>query len=300
MTMWFILARAIHIGACLLFFGVFAFDRFVAATLFTENHFEAASYWKSRVKVFSWFLLPIIFLSGLAWFALAAAIMSGEPLQAEILKTVWGQTQFGAAWQAHLFFWVAASVVAVLFRSLQFQTWLQLFFSGALLGSLAWAGHGLEGSRWHLFADVLHLLTAGVWPAGLLPFFLLLRRLRQVQETTSSFLIVALVRRFSASSLAAVSVLVVTGWINGWFLAGSFSNLWAQSYGRFLLLKIALFILTVVLGAVNLLRLKPRLAAENSEKAAAQMQLNVQAELFLGVAVVVVVAILGILPPANR
>ena len=299
MTIWFILARAVHIGACLLFFGVFAFDRFVAAVVFPQNHFDAASYWKSLVKIFSSLLLPIIFLSGLAWFALAAMIMSGEPPQTEILKTVWRQTQFGAAWRAHLFFWVAAVVVAILFRSPRFQTWLQLVFSGALLGSLAWAGHGLEGSRWHLFADVLHLLTAGFWPAGLLPFWLLLRRLRQVLETTSSFSIVALVRRFSAVSLAAVSVLVVTGWVNSWFLAGSFSNLLAHTYGRFLLLKIALFVLTVVLGAVNLLRLKPRLALENSEKAAAQMQLNVQAELFLGTAVIVVVAILGTLPPAN-
>ena len=32
-TTWLILARAVHIGACLLFFGIFAFDRFVATTI---------------------------------------------------------------------------------------------------------------------------------------------------------------------------------------------------------------------------------------------------------------------------
>jgi putative copper export protein len=53
------------------------------------------------------------------------------------------------------------------------------------------------------------------------------------------------------------------------------------------------------------LRLKPRLLAESglSQRAAAtaaQLQCNVQMELVLGTAIVVVVAILGILPPAIR
>jgi putative copper export protein len=59
----------------------------------------------------------------------------------------------------------------------------------------------------------------------------------------------------------------------------------------------------VAIGAVNLLRLKPRLKIKNAqmqnvEATAVQLQFNVQAELFFGIAIVIVVAILGILPPA--
>ena len=36
-TTWFILARAIHFGTCLLFFGTFAFDRLVAAVISTGD-----------------------------------------------------------------------------------------------------------------------------------------------------------------------------------------------------------------------------------------------------------------------
>jgi len=308
MTTWLILTRAVHIGACLLFFGVFAFDRFVAISIYSNGRSEIVNYWKSRVKIFSLFLPPVIFLSGIAWFALVAMNMSGQPLQLEILKTVWTRTQFGTVWKWRLIFWLAAIAVAFFYflklkASLQKNLiWLQLFFSGALLGSLAWAGHGLEGSRWHLFADVLHLLVAGFWPTGVLPLFLLLRKLRQISEPARWNFIAALVRRFSALSLGSVALLAATGFINGWFLAGSFFNLFGQTYGRILMIKIVLFIFAVAIGAANLLRLKPRVLiassqSQSAEAAVAQLQFNVQMELVLGTAIVIVVAILGILPP---
>lgn len=311
-TTWLVLARAVHIGACLLFFGLFAFDRFVASSISSGGKSEIAAFWKSRLKIFSLFLLPIILLSGIAWFALVATNMSGQPLQIGILKTVWTQTQFGTVWKIRSIFWFVAASVAILFyfskpqtASQRFFIWLQLFFNGALLGSLAWAGHGQETSPWHLCADVLHLLVAGFWPAGLLPFALLLRRLRRTPDSTHWHSIAALVRRFSALSLGSVALLTVTGFINSWFLVGSFSNLLEQTYGRWLLAKIILFCLAVIIGAVNLLRLKPRLELEtaqgqNSETAAAQLQFNVQTELFLGITIVIIIAVLGILPPVNH
>jgi putative copper resistance protein D len=308
-TTWFILARAVHIGACLLFFGVFAFDRFVATAISTSGKIEIASYWQTRIRVFNLILQPVILLSGIAWFALVVMTMSGQPLQTEILKTVWTQTQFGTVWKLRLIFWVAAAVIAMLFRFLKSKTslqktliWLQLFFSSILLGSLAWAGHGQETSIWHLFADVLHLLVAGFWPTDLLPFALLLHRLRQAPDSAHWHSIAALVRRFSALSLGSVVLLAATGFINSWFLVGSFSNLLEQPYGRWLLAKIILFCFATAIGAANLLRLKPRLLIENSQAqklnaTATQLQFNVQTELAIGMAIVVVVAILGILPP---
>ncbi|HUB86936.1 MAG TPA: hypothetical protein VMB22_03520, partial [Verrucomicrobiae bacterium] len=183
MTEFLVLTRAVHFGACLLFFGILAFDRFTAASILAGDKIEAADFWQLRVRIFSMILLPVIFLSGITWFVLVAMVMSGQPPQLEILKTVWTQTQFGTVWMGRLIFWLAA-VATALFRFFKprnsFQkklAWLQLIFAGALLGSLAWAGHGQEDSVWHLAADILHLLIAGIWPAGLLPFALLLRKL---------------------------------------------------------------------------------------------------------------------------
>jgi copper resistance protein D len=311
-TTWLISARAVHLGACLLLFGVFAFDRFVTTAIFAHDKKEIGSYWQTQIRFFNLILLPTILLSGIAWFALVAMTMSGQSLQAGILKTVWMQTQFGTVWKVRLIFWLAAAIIAMFVyflktdSSLQkYLVWLQFCFSGILLGSLAWAGHGQETSIWHLLADVLHLLVAGFWPTGLLPFFLLLKKLRQTTELPRWNLIAALVHRFSALSLGNVAVLAATGFINSCFLAGSFSNLLEQIYGRWLLVKIILFCFAVAIGAVNLLRLKPRLTpgkfpVENSETTAAQLQFNIRVELFLGIAVIIVVAVLGVLPPANH
>ena len=120
-----------------------------------------------------------------------------------------------------------------------------------------------ESSPGHLFADVLPLLVAGFWPTGLLPFALLLQKLRKSSEPTNLFPIAVFVRRFSALSLGSVALLAATGFINSWFMVGSFSNLCGQSYGQWLLAQI-IFCITITFGAVNLLRLKPRLMIESS------------------------------------
>ena len=193
--------------------------------------------------------------------------MSGQPLQVEILKTVWTQTQFGTVWtiasgflacrRGHLqYFFIFSN------RTLRFQKiliWLQ-FFSAEFCLAACMGGTWTGNSIWHLIADVLHLLVAGFWPAGLLPLALLLKKLRQISDPVALEIIATLVRRFSALSLVSVALLVATGFINSWFLVGSFSNLLGQTYGRWLLVKIILFCFAVAIGAVNLLRLKPRLA----------------------------------------
>jgi copper resistance protein D len=183
--------------------------------------------------------------------------------------------------------------------------WFEFLISGFLLGSLAWAGHGTEGqpNGGHLLADVLHLLVAGLWPTGLLLFALLLRHLRQSADPARGAAIAALLGRFSATSLLSVILLSMTGFVNSWYLVGSWANLFQQPYGRWLILKVALFCSAVAIGAVNLLRLKPRLLKENPSPTevaagAASLEFNVWVEVALGVLIVLVVAILGLQPPA--
>jgi putative copper resistance protein D len=234
----------------------------------------------------------------------------GQMLQSDILATAWNQTQFGALCKWRLIIWLASTIAAglVLFKSPPLQkslVWFPCCCAGFLLGSLAWAGHGQEDSSWHLLADTLHLLVAGLWPTGLLPFAMLLRKSRGTSGATDWASVGALVRRFSALSLMSVVLLAVTGFVNAWFLVGSVNNLFEETYGRWLLLKILLFVLATAIGAVNLLWLKPRLMADRTpaktaEKATAQLQFNVQMELIFSTAIILVVAILGILPPAGH
>ncbi|HTR42894.1 MAG TPA: CopD family protein [Pseudomonadales bacterium] len=309
MTTFLILTRAVHIGSCLLFFGIFVFDCMIVCGS-ARSSSETGDDGKNYLGLYSLILLPIILISGAIWFVLVAVAMSGQPLQMETLKIVWTQTQFGTVWEIRLDFLLMAIIVATVFCFLKSQglikklvAWFLLAIGTCLLGSLAWAGHGRENSPWHLFADVLHLLAAGIWPAGLLPLFLLLRKSQRAATPEDSILMAQIVRRFSAMSLAAVSLLTITGLINSWFLVGSFSNLFGEPYGRWLLAKVILFCAVLAIASVNLLRLKPRLLIEGlqPEKAhatVAQLQRNVRLELLFGTIIIVIVAILGILPPA--
>ncbi|PYJ93166.1 MAG: hypothetical protein DME62_09840 [Verrucomicrobia bacterium] len=112
-------------------------------------------------------------------------------------------------------------------------------------------------------------------------------------------------RRFSFLSLVTVGTLAITGAVNGYFLVGTLHALVATVYGRLLLLKIALFAAMVVIGAFNLLWLKPQIlvaakstALGESSKLLRSLRRNVLSELFLGTIVIVVVGALGITPPA--
>jgi putative copper resistance protein D len=252
--------------------------------------------------------LPVAALSGAWWLGELALDMSGRALELDIVSLVckhmdvvskvWKETHFGQLWQLRLIY-LFLTVFSALLSRWTIVRWLALITSGLLLGSLAWAGHGGDGrtEQWtaaHLLADTVHLLTAGCWPIGLLPFWLMLLRLKRSADLT---LLSQLTARFSAMSLICVSLLTATGLINAWVLVGSVSNLWQTAYGRVLLIKISVFCVMVGIGAVNLLHLKPRLAA-GDRRAAGWLGLNVSAEILLTIVVIVVVAVLGLLPPA--
>lgn len=69
-----------------------------------------------------------------------------------------------------------------------------------------------------------------------------------------------------------------------------------------MLTKISFFLVAVVIGAVNLLGLKPRLLEPDAQPAftdslAARLHFNILLELVLDTAIIAVVALPGILPP---
>lgn len=66
-------------------------------------------------------------------------------------------------------------------------------------------------------------------------------------------------RGFSRFGLVVVTVLLLTGLSNTWFLVGSLPGLVGTAYGQLLLLKIALVIAMAAVAAINRLVLVPRL-----------------------------------------
>jgi len=247
-------------------------------------------------------------VSGAVWFVMVAMAMSDLPLRQamrpHVIELVWSHTQFGRLWQLRSIFWITTAVteaiswVAAKASMRRAMIWPKIIFAAALLGSLAWSGHGRDGERaqWHLLADAGHLIVAAAWPTGLLPFGMLIYALRGSAEGARQGLLVKITRRFSTMSLISVALLAASGIVNSCYLLESVSSLVRTPYGRTLLVKIILFLLMVALGAINLLWLKPRLDKSDSTTAG-KLQWTVGAEFILGIAVVIVVAILGTLPP---
>jgi putative copper resistance protein D len=272
---FFAAARAVHFAACLALFSICVFDRFIIAKTFDEV-------WNRIAKSLIAIAMPAALLSGLVWFAAAAVQMSDRPLSMDVVRTVWTHTQFGMLCKLRLIAWI----VLLIFFWIRMR-WMTLIVSGVFLLSLAWTGHGQTGSspRMHLFADILHLLAAGLWPMGLLPLALLMWRMKNSE-------MIAVVRRFSSMSVFAVALLLISSIANSCFLLEHLSDLWLSAYGRVLLTKISLFVLMLAIGAVNLLILKPRLS-----RTALRLRWNISIELLLMTAVLILVAILGLLPP---
>jgi putative copper resistance protein D len=301
-------ARALHFAASISLAGVFAFECLVAApALRAAGAGTAAAALRRRWRQLAWASLALALLSGAAWLVAVAADMSGEPLRLVLSRGMLGVvltgTRFGEDWLLRL---GGAAVLGGLLAARRrwdtaALTWAALVVAAAMLASLAWAGHGAatagSAGELHLAGDIVHLLAAGTWLGTLPPLALLLTTARR---TGNAALARAVSRRYSLLAILSVTALLAGGIVNTWFLAGSLPALVGTQYGRLLLAKIALFAAMLIVAAVNLLRLTPRLSVTTGAAAgrtAAQLQRNTLVEAGLGLGVVVIVGLLGTLPP---
>ena len=251
----------------------------------------------------------MVLLSVLFWFWLDIASRNGLPLtrafSATASQTVLFETNFGHVWQIRLGLIAVALVFALAGPARNEAPRHRLipvlwFLSVLLLLSLAWISHP-EAARVQplgLLGDALHL-CAGAWIGRLAPLAIFLTRARaslSLGERAAPVL-----KRFSTLSLSCVSVLVVGGVSNSWLLVGSMHALFTTPYGWLLLFKLTLFGILVGFSARNRLVIKTKLLnGPPSAETLVQLRRNVISEACLGLAVVIIVACLGVTPPARQ
>ncbi len=196
---------------------------------------------------------------------LTAADMSGLPFvqacSGQVLGNVLGSTIFGAVWKVRLCLLVAVLVVglcAVMTQRRGERTRLsgnleiaRALLTAVVLATLVWSGHAHASDKraWLLPVDLLHVVAAGAWPGGLLPLALLLAQARRGPNLALP--VRKVTQRFSRLSVAAVSILALSGLFNSIGLVGTLSALWPSIYGRLILCKISLLAGMVGFGAVN-------------------------------------------------
>lgn len=119
----------------------------------------------------------------------------------------------------------------------------------------AFTGHamGTEGiTPLAVLADGVHVLAAGAWIGSLGVMMVLV--IRSGAGSESRGLLPGLLPRFSATALASVGALAVTGVFASWLHVPGFAALVDSGYGRLLLLKLALVAVVLLLGFRNWMR----------------------------------------------
>ncbi|WP_405804389.1 copper resistance protein CopC [Streptomyces sp. NBC_00210] len=113
-----------------------------------------------------------------------------------------------------------------------------------LLRTVGMSGHGTEGthSGWGAVADLVHLLGISLWIGGLVLLLTGVLPRRRPDE------LAAVVHRYSTLAGVSVTAVAAAGVVLSWQVLRSFGALFDTSYGRLLLVKVAL-LATVLLVA---------------------------------------------------
>jgi copper transport protein len=181
---------------------------------------------------------------------------------------------------------------------------------GALVGAAAvlvipgLAGHAAETSPrgWSLLFDWTHLVTGSVWIGGLIGLLVLWRSLPVARRVAG---LIVCVPRFSNVAFVSVNLLIVSGVAAAVIHLPTLASLWQTSYGKTILVKVALLGGAMMLAAVNLLRTKPRLAAsehlpELGTPTSILLRRLVTAEIVIVSAAIFAAAVLSSLPPPSK
>jgi putative copper resistance protein D len=308
--------RGIHYIATMSAAGGVFFLAFVGEPAFrpTDRNARVPAIVRARLAAIVWIGLAFVIVTGAAWLIVQAEHVSDLPLAAVfsegVIWTVLSNTDFG-------FIWIVRSVLAILFAGALYPSFsaershsfgaaaVAVILAGALVGSLAFAGHAGAGSGTqgtvHLTADIMHLVAAAAWIGALVPLAILLHAANNGGDAPPMEIAREATRRFSTLGIASVGTLVASGIVNTWVLTGSIPALFGTDYGRLLLVKVALFLVMLSIAAINRLRLTPRLVqrhdASAGQRALRQLRNNSLIEAGVGTIILFIVGLLGTLPP---
>jgi copper transport protein len=191
------------------------------------------------------------------------------PLRTMLLGTSWGR-----GWLVGLIgILLAAAGFAIAKRSRSAAGWgIAALGAVGIVLAPALTGHAISTSPVALSVtlDVLHVAAVCAWLGGLLTLLLtampFIRGAGARSSLGSGQLVASLVRSFHPIALTCAATVVVTGVIAAWLRLPAWSDLWASTYGRVLLVKLCFVAVVVVLGATNWRRILPGLGDEASAR----------------------------------
>ena len=293
------LARAVSFAGILLVIGVVAFNLLVLAR---SDRLGSELVWhmEARAATVGLGAGVVVIAAAFARVFLESRMMTGMAgmesmsMTTMLLHTLWGfgmQLQIVAAFFAVIAFSIAIPRVrfAWLIASLAA---LGLAFAPAL------AGHAGASARFPaamIVTDFLHVVGAASWLGNLACVMLIgVPIIVRAGSEDRWQRVSALVNTFSPIALASATVVVLSGVITAAVHLEKLPALWSTTYGRVLLLKVAVVLVTLAIGAYNFRRVQPQLV---SEEGAERLRRSAAVELTTATLVVLITGFLtGVAP----
>jgi copper resistance protein D len=240
----------------------------------------------------------VALLTAILWLALESAAMADDwsgAVDLDMIDGVLTDTAFGHAWAAHLI--LAAALVAVVAFGPRDRWAATAIASAALMASLGLVGHaaiqtGAEGIL-HRANHAVHLLMAGAWIGGLIPFAMCLSAYEDDDLREEA---VRAMTGFSFWGQFVVAAIVLTGGVNIALTSGRPPIPPTTPYRALLDAKIVLVGIMIALAVYNRFVLLPKL--KPGTRTLAVLRLTSAAEVALGSVVVALVSSFALLDPA--
>lgn len=175
--------------------------------------------------------------------------------------------------------------------------WMGAGAGAVLLAAVpALSGHAASVGRLNgvaILTDTVHVLGAGVWMGTLAAMLAVGIPAALSTPEGAGAAVASMFRAFSPMALAGAAAVGTTGLLSVVFQLGTLSDVWTTGYGRALMLKLVLLAGVAALGWYNWRRVLPVLGDDAGTH---RLRRSARAELGLGLAVLLVTAVLVALP----
>ena len=284
------LCRFAHFLAAMLAFGMSAY-----LWAYTPERLKLAL--SPIVRRFVLIASLVALTTALAWLALESASMADDwsaAVEPSAIGAVLTDTAFGHAWALHL---ALAAALAVVVAASPRDGWAATsLVSAALLASLGLVGHaamqtGAEGVL-HRANHAVHLIAAGAWIGGLVPFAMCLRAYERDDLRRDA---VQAMAGFSFWGQLIVATIVLTGVVNIALTSHHPPIPPVTPYRALLVAKLVVVVIMILLALFNRFVLAPRL--KTSANALTTLRTTSAAEVALGCIVIALVSAFALLDP---
>ena len=291
--------------------GVLAFRLLVSTPVLAEMESEGVVEFHSALSrntmMLAWTAVAVFLsMSALRLVIQASVVYDTSPLDA-LTGPVWSlvsETEWGRLWALRMGFAVASGAVLFAMRGRVRNTPLALLAialgTGALL-TISRSSHAaalLEIGSISLLNDFIHMMAVAVWVGGLFSLALdVPTTIRVLSASERRRVLSALIPRFSVVAGLSVAVLALTGIYSAWTQV-TVPEALDTPYGRTLITKIALVGALLLIAALNLVWVRPRLSGDG--RAAYWLRRLVVAEVIVAALVLLSVGFLTSLEPARQ